>query len=157
MKYVYVIGSDRAEFVKIGVAADVALRIFQLQAGHPYLLRELFSIRHPYAYRLEALAHERLSKFRLHGEWFGVPVKKAANTLKAAADDVPTDGQGCELLQTLIDEKRTARWLQSATGLHFTLISKYINGHRSVPIRHRVIIEKALGKSISWDFQESLL
>lgn len=63
--------------IKIGVTADLATRLRDLQIGSPQLLRLIASV--PGDQRLETALHRHLSTHRLHGEWFAdVPVVRAA-------------------------------------------------------------------------------
>lgn len=61
------------DYLKIGVAADVALRIMTLQTGCPYELKLIGTIRCQNAIEDEAIWHEKLARYHLRGEWFKIP------------------------------------------------------------------------------------
>jgi hypothetical protein len=67
-KFIYVI--QAGEFVKIGVATDVAKRIQELQTGCPYNLKLVVAVPCKNAYASERSVHDRLQAFHTRGEWF---------------------------------------------------------------------------------------
>jgi hypothetical protein len=68
--YVYVIGTDGGDAVKVGTARDVIHRIRVMQSGNPRKLRVLASWEHERACDVEVLAHRMLADYRALGEWF---------------------------------------------------------------------------------------
>lgn len=78
--FMYAIGPrDRGfEIVKIGVSSDVTRRISSIQTGSPLLL-EVYSVwefdNKENAYRCETAAHDKLRRYKSHGEWFNLRLK----------------------------------------------------------------------------------
>lgn len=68
---VYVIGSIGGP-QKIGISDNPVARRANLQVGNPYRLEIAGQWRCPDADRVEALAHSRLGRHRMYGEWFQV-------------------------------------------------------------------------------------
>lgn len=68
--YVYVIRAG--EFIKVGIARNLAKRIDQMQTGCPYEIEVLraWPCSDPYAY--ERKLHHMLRAYRYRGEWFKV-------------------------------------------------------------------------------------
>jgi len=71
---VYVIGMvEQAEFVKVGIAANVSYRLVELQTASPFTLKILASKRFnskTEARRTERDLHKQFSDVRMSGEWF---------------------------------------------------------------------------------------
>jgi len=71
--YVYVIQAGEYGPVKIGFTANPFARLSELQTGNPFPLRvvaaEFIGDRRS-ASELESIIHNKLSEFRLKGEWF---------------------------------------------------------------------------------------
>ena len=87
---VYVIGSDRMDAVKIGIAVDVQNRVASLQTGFPFKLQlygAFYSSRRRAA-ALERAVHAKLKEFDLHlnGEWFEISPEDARATIKKVAE-----------------------------------------------------------------------
>jgi len=74
-KYLYVIGNEFSNAVKIGVSNDPDARLESLQIGSPVRLRIMYawSIIKPYI--VEKKIHNILSSRRIHGEWFDLDYK----------------------------------------------------------------------------------
>ena len=85
--YVYVIGAEGGEHVKIGIARNVAIRLSQLQCGSPFRLAMHASVSVPahLAAQIEDHAHWLLYEFRNSGEWFAVSGELATKAVKDAA------------------------------------------------------------------------
>lgn len=75
--WVYVIGNMDFGWVKIGFTGDVPKRFNTLQVGVPFKLQRLASWKVANigeAVRLERLAHDRVEKHRIRGEWYGMTI-----------------------------------------------------------------------------------
>jgi len=68
MRSVYII--QCAEFVKIGIADDVAQRLNTLQIGHPVKLKLVATFRTNDPFRMERELHNMLGPHHVRGEWF---------------------------------------------------------------------------------------
>jgi Meiotically Up-regulated Gene 113 (MUG113) protein len=88
--YVYVIGPERGEHVKIGIAKNVHTRLISLQNGSPSRLAMHASIPVPahLAHQIEDHAHWILYEFRNSGEWFAVSAELAKKAVSDAAATV---------------------------------------------------------------------
>lgn len=82
-RWVYLIGSQQARPVKIGVARDVGSRLAELQTGSPLPLYLIWKTRGGGA--LERDLHERFSPYRIHGEWFDFGDENPAAVVASAA------------------------------------------------------------------------
>ena len=82
--YVYVIQAGKNGPIKIGAATDPRRRLEQLQTGSADRLHlvKVFDG----GTELERELHRRLSKYRLHGEWFESS-REVAKLLCAAVDE----------------------------------------------------------------------
>lgn len=74
------------DYVKVGVAVDPKARLHDLQVGNPYDLTLVKTF--PHRSRLHALlcertAHQVLSKFAHHREWFSCSTEHALQVLEA--------------------------------------------------------------------------
>jgi hypothetical protein len=81
-RYLYVIGERVSQSpVKIGIAANPARRLRELQAASPARLRLLFSVEvaGDVVRKAEAVCHRMLRACRSHGEWFTTDSETAAN------------------------------------------------------------------------------
>jgi len=65
----YVIQDDQYQ-IKIGVSEDITRRLRQLQTGNPRQLSIYKTYYCQKPYKMETLLKERLSPYRLKGEWF---------------------------------------------------------------------------------------
>jgi hypothetical protein len=84
MFHVYIIGPISSYPVKIGVAMKPTKRLLGVQTGcwEELVIHGLYSANcRGNAYRLEKLAHKRLDKRRMIGEWFNVFVDDAVSVL----------------------------------------------------------------------------
>lgn len=76
--FVYILGCE--QYVKVGIARDVAKRVNGLQMGNPFPIKVLRTVEYPS--RLQALLVERtihaaLEPHRLFSEWFTCEAKRA--------------------------------------------------------------------------------
>lgn len=69
--FVYVVQCQ--EYVKIGLADNVKLRVSGLQTGSPYKLKLLASWPCDDAPNTEKELHKLFSRFHMRGEWFKLP------------------------------------------------------------------------------------
>ena len=87
--YVYVIGFDEAEIVKIGSAISIGMRLTQLQGGCPFELKLLaaVSIYEAQPLLVEFAAHSIAREMGAHirGEWFELSVNDALRCIIDAA------------------------------------------------------------------------
>ena len=89
--YVYVIhevGSPSGP-CKIGVAADTKVRRKVLQGGNPRELTVGFSIDVGPRFQaewVEEVVHQKLADRRIHGEWFDVSERRAAECIQAVVE-----------------------------------------------------------------------
>ena len=74
VKQLYAIQAGEDGPIKVGIAANAASRVRDLQTGNPYKLRLLgYSVvRKEWAIQWEKKVHERLKANRMEGEWFRV-------------------------------------------------------------------------------------
>lgn len=79
---IYVI-TGGPKHVKIGVSVDVKKRLIGIQTGCPHRVVLKRSWASPDARLIERLAHRKLAKYRIRGEWFDVPVSVAVLTVNA--------------------------------------------------------------------------
>lgn len=85
--YVYIVGFDEADVVKIGCARCPATRLLELQVGCPFELKihALVSIHEGDRFVIEGAAHKLAKDARIRGEWFELSVDEAiAVVIKAA-------------------------------------------------------------------------
>ncbi len=68
MNHLYIIKTKKDGSFKIGRSDDPSFRLKQLQTGNPYNLKLILIIEN--CGHMERELHERLSKYRLKGEWF---------------------------------------------------------------------------------------
>jgi hypothetical protein len=68
--FLYVIGADQGESVKVGYSADPCKRLKKIQSVNPDDLHIVFKIKSDNAKALEAFVHKKLSRHCVHGEWF---------------------------------------------------------------------------------------
>lgn len=69
LTYVYALQCEETGNIKIGVAEDWRQRIKSIQSMSPTKLELVFCIVAE-SRRFESYLHRKLSKFRIHGEWF---------------------------------------------------------------------------------------
>lgn len=90
--YVYAIGPEHGEAIKVGIAADPRQRLKQLQTGNPQrlsILRRWGPMDRAEAQRIEADMHFLLGDFRESGEWFSVCAQGASVAMWAVAEIPP--------------------------------------------------------------------
>jgi hypothetical protein len=68
LSFVYIIGHDGSNLVKIGKADDVAKRLAGIQRMSPVKLRVLAHF--PGGFRYEKALHQKFDHLRTYGEWF---------------------------------------------------------------------------------------
>lgn len=84
--FVYILGCE--QFVKIGIAADVAKRVAGLQVGNPFLINVLRKAEYPsklQALLVERTVHGVLAPHRLFSEWFTCEPTRARDALNYVA------------------------------------------------------------------------
>ena len=74
--HLYLIGVH--DYVKVGIANSVRLRLTELQVGCPYELSVLASFPTNNAQRDERRLHRRWTAYATRGEWFRVPYAELA-------------------------------------------------------------------------------
>ena len=79
--FVYIIQCH--DFVKVGVASNVAKRMYGLQTGCPYELRLLASWMSRHAIRDERRLHLKWRRYEVRGEWFQVPYGELVAAMNA--------------------------------------------------------------------------
>jgi hypothetical protein len=86
--FVYAIGAEGHNLVKIGWAISPDARLFEFQRGSPLKL-EIFHTR-AFTQKIpqlaEAEAHEHLASFRAHGEWFSADRETVISTINKIED-----------------------------------------------------------------------
>lgn len=76
LKFVYMLRADCDEFnidgwiVKIGISKNIGNRLSNIQSGCPFKLRVHCTGKTYSAEKYESKLHDRLSKFKMNGEWF---------------------------------------------------------------------------------------
>ena len=77
VSYIYAIGSEHFDAVKIGYSSNPKGRLYSLQNANPYKL-SLFGIWGPWKRTeinyVESLVHDLFKDKRLRGEWFDVTI-----------------------------------------------------------------------------------
>lgn len=66
--FIYIIGMENSNAVKIGVASNPESRLRQLQSGNPYRLQLIQTFKATEA--KERFLHARFREYKLIGEWF---------------------------------------------------------------------------------------
>ena len=89
--YIYFVAQAEADYIKIGITADVKIRLKQLQTGNPQRLVVLRVITSPSlknARAIEALIHERYDsmKYRAQGEWFAINPARLIHDINFAVE-----------------------------------------------------------------------
>lgn len=82
-RWVYLVGTQGARPVKIGVASTVEARIAELQTGSPLPLYLIWKTRGGQS--LERDLHQRFAPYRIHGEWFDFGDENPAAVVASAA------------------------------------------------------------------------
>lgn len=82
-RWVYLVGTQQARPVKIGVASNVEARVVELQTGSPLPLYLIWKTRGGGA--LERDLHDRFAPYRIHGEWFDFGNENPAAVVASAA------------------------------------------------------------------------
>lgn len=81
--FIYLIKAD--EYVKIGIADDIKIRLKQIQGTCPLRLEiiNFWKISNPSYY--ENLLHKQYKQYRVHGEWFKLPEEEVNLLLKSCS------------------------------------------------------------------------
>jgi|SRR6185312_9121574 len=87
--FVYVIGHDGSNVVKIGKADDPVFRLGTIQRMSPVKLEE--RARFDGGYRLETALHRKFKHLRIHGEWFDFGGLDPLAEVKRAVDDIQAE------------------------------------------------------------------
>lgn len=82
-RWVYLIGSQQARPVKIGVAKNAEARLADLQIGSPLRLHLMWKTRGGRS--LERELHDRFAPYRIHGEWFDFGDENPAAVVASAS------------------------------------------------------------------------
>ena len=69
--FIYLIACH--DYVKIGIANDVATRLSTMQVGNPYPIRLVNAFYSSNVVRDERLVQDRFWAYRARGEWFKMP------------------------------------------------------------------------------------
>ena len=72
------------DFVKVGIADDVAKRIAQLQTGNPLKIRPVAMLLVKCPVHVETSIHDVLKRLRASGEWFHVNDDDALKLIEGA-------------------------------------------------------------------------
>ena len=70
---IYLIWQDHTSLYKIGMAANPAKRLKDLQTGHSNKLHLIANMECQDAIRKESYLHRKYSQYRTNGEWFSFP------------------------------------------------------------------------------------
>jgi len=89
MTHLYVIGIEPDGPIKVGVSRNVAkiLRTFQDNSHLPLKLIRKWKVNGSNIFKIEAIAHEKLIKDRLRGEWFGCNSDKAVSEIEELLEE----------------------------------------------------------------------
>lgn len=91
LSYIYAIGSDHFNFVKIGYSSNPKNRLWGLQNANPYKLK-LLSVWGPWKAsqirQVEETIHNMYHEKRVSGEWFDVPITTIQCDLSGYEDGV---------------------------------------------------------------------
>jgi hypothetical protein len=101
--FVYVIG-PRSGPLKIGIAADVSARLYNLQTCSPFplFIHALWlTARRSEAEGIEFESHRILQKSHSHGEWFNCSLERAAEAIEIAGAIHPIDPKTIEIKATI--------------------------------------------------------
>lgn len=69
------------EFVKVGIARNVKIRLSNIQSSTPYQVQLVKSFYHPYARKREHEIHTLFMDYHVRGEWFKITEDKLAELL----------------------------------------------------------------------------
>lgn len=73
---VYIVTNLGSFKSKVGISANPAARLSNMQTGSPellYLVYESRPVSRQMAVEVERIVHAHLAEWRLHGEWFDLP------------------------------------------------------------------------------------
>jgi Meiotically up-regulated gene 113 len=135
--FVYVLGHDGSNVVKIGKADDVASRIADIQRMSPVKLHLLTQF--DGGYKLEAALHRRFKHFRTHSEWFDFGDLDAVAEIAEGVAEIEAEQQARrerELERLRMLEQRPLRWGPAIIGgrtlVYPTLLGTFPEGARCV-------------------------
>jgi len=74
--HVYLVGSPRFKWYKIGKSSNAAIRVTELGILMPFRIEVIAVWRAENHHALERLLHEKYGKFRINGEWFSFTDKQ---------------------------------------------------------------------------------
>lgn len=86
ISYIYVIGPENEDIVKIGFSKHPQKRLKQLQTGHAVklMLYYEFSINNAHVREMEKILHQTLQHLCSSGEWFKISAKDAESEIQFA-------------------------------------------------------------------------
>jgi hypothetical protein len=114
--YVYVIGATQNP-VKIGLAANLKVRMSCLQVGCPDPLVVHYSARvqSDLAPLIEAAAHQHFADAHRHGEWFNVAAEEAAREVARIAQEY-SDANGAMAAEAWRPDRPACGYLPDRCG-----------------------------------------
>ena len=84
VSYIYAIGSEDFNAIKIGYSCNPKGRLWALQNANPYKLK-LLGVWGPWKrteiHHIETVVHDMFKGKKLRGEWFDVPIDDIKNSL----------------------------------------------------------------------------
>ncbi len=80
--HVYLIGSKRFGWFKIGKSSDAKIRVTQLGVLLPFHIEVLAIWRAENHHELEHILHEKYAMHRINGEWFGFSKKQLRSLIE---------------------------------------------------------------------------
>jgi T5orf172 domain len=84
----WVYGIQSQQFIKIGVANSISVRMRQFRAGNPHLLRLVIQRQVPEAYWLEKRLHQILVHRSVGREWFEITIDEGRAAMKIAMTEL---------------------------------------------------------------------
>lgn len=117
--HLYVIRCMHSEFAKVGITTlSPSKRINQLSTGCPFILQLTYSLSVSDMALAELYIHEKLSDYRIRGEWFTLKTDASRRELLKSLRNV---GKPCEkkccIGKTLVGASKqlaSKRWLEIA-------------------------------------------
>ena len=94
--HIYVVQCN--EFIKVGIASNVSLRLSELQVGNPYPIQLIGHWAALDAIKEEEMIHSHLGPYRVRGEWFKLP--------KSLMDNICMKMPGYELAQWIMPHEQ---------------------------------------------------
>src|SRR6478609_9752339 len=81
-------GIQSGDFIKIGVALNIRVRMEQFRGGNPHPIKAVLRRQHKEAYRLERYVHAHLKDKAVGREWFRITVAEARAAVKLGLAEV---------------------------------------------------------------------